>query len=180
MAGYHLARLLQEFPAGSRVGLIGHSHGGLVVLSALHLLGGGTLDDDTRPYRFSGLPGEIPTLRLRAVVIASASDRQWLAPGERFDRALEGGEAVLSLYNPLDPVLVLHPFGRCSDHRRAMGQAGLRRLDEGRLGPLAARYRERNIASFIGANHTFRGTTVIPPVAGWIGSYTWAADAPSP
>jgi hypothetical protein len=35
VAGFHLARFLQGFPAGSRISLVGHSHGGLVASSAL-------------------------------------------------------------------------------------------------------------------------------------------------
>ena len=72
VAGYHLARFLQGFPAGSRISLVGHSHGGLVVLSALQLLAGGTLDTGEE----ATVLGEAsPSIRLRAVVISSGTDR---------------------------------------------------------------------------------------------------------
>jgi hypothetical protein len=160
VAGYHLARFLGRFPPRSRVCLVGHSHGGLAVQAALHLL------------------GATPPLRLRAVLIAPASDRQWIDPGDRLGRSLTATEGVLCLFNPLDPVLPVHPFGRYSDGRRALGVAGLRRIDEGRLGALAARYREINIAPLLGARHTFGGSVELPAVAEWIGTHAWRGTAP--
>jgi hypothetical protein len=171
VAGYHLARFLQGFPSGSRISMIGHSHGGLVVLAALHLLAGGILDDGEEATL---LTEASPALRLRAVVIASASDRQWLGPGERLGEALSACEGLLSLYNPLDPVLFVHPFGRYSDRRRALGKTGMSRIDEERLGPLGARFCQRNIATLLGIRHTFQGSTADPVIARWIGAYTWA------
>jgi hypothetical protein len=171
VAGYHLARFLQGFPSGSRISLIGHSHGGLVVLAALHLLAGGTLDDEHEATMLTEL---VPAIRLRAVVIASASDRQWLDPGERLDRALAACERILCLYNPLDPVLFVHPFGRYSDHRRALGKSGMSRLEEDRLGSLRGRYCQQNIAMLLGVRHTFSASTANPVIARWIRSYTWA------
>ena len=166
--GYHLARLLQSFPPGSRVSLIGHSHGGLAVLSALHLLGGGTLHVGGIAAR---LPANGPHLRLRAVVMAPACDRQWRQPGERLDRAITASEGILCLYNPLDPVLVIHPFGRYSDHRRALGKMGM-----SRAGPTDGRYVERGIGLKIGVRHTFRGTTANPVIARWFAPYTWTGE----
>jgi hypothetical protein len=166
VAGYHLARFIQGFPPGRRVSLIGHSHGGLTVLAALHLLGGGVLQDGADA---TVLPAGGPIPRLRAVVIASACDRHWLDPGERFDRALAATEAVLCLYNRIDPVLIVHPFGQHSDHRRALGKASLRARV--RAGP---QYQERSIGVLIGPRHTFRGTTSHPVIARWIRPYVWS------
>ena len=171
VAGYHLARFLQGFPEGSRVGLVGHSHGGLAVLAALQLLGGGVLEDGREATALASFG---PPLRLRAVVIAATSDRHWLAPGQRFDRALAASEAVLSFYNPLDPALITHPFGRYSEHRKALGKAGMRAWAAD-LGPLADRYREINIAPLLGPRHTFRGTIVRPGIAPWLAAYLWAS-----
>jgi hypothetical protein len=171
VAGYHLARFLQGFPPGSRISLIGHSHGGLVVLAALHLLGGGILDDGEEAIVLTEFRS---ALRLKAVVIASASDRHWLDPGERLGRALSACEGLLCLYNALDPVLFVHPFGRYSDQRRALGKTGMSRPDVERLGSLGSRYCQRNIATLLGIRHTFRGSTANPVIARWIGAYTWA------
>src|ERR1017187_2637802 len=43
VASYHLARFLQESPAGSRVCLMGQSDGGRIALSTMHLLSGAML-----------------------------------------------------------------------------------------------------------------------------------------
>ena len=161
-------------PAGSRVTLIGHSHGGYAVRSALHLIGGGALDDGCDPCRPSVLPEGLPCLRLRTVDIASASDRQWLDPSERLGKALQASEGTLCLYNKLDPVLVVHPFGKYSEHHRALGKTGMSRFEEERLGPMANRYCERGIGSLLGVRHTFRGANAIPTIANWMSPYLWA------
>jgi hypothetical protein len=171
VAGYHLARFLQGFPAGSRISLVGHSHGGLVALSALQLLAGGTLDTGEEA---TALREASPSVRLRAVVISAGTDRDWLDPGGRLDHALGASEGVLSLYNPLDPILTVHPFGRYSDQRRALGKSGMSDLEQQRLGALASRYRQQNIAMQLGPRHTFRGSTGNPVIVGWMRPYTWA------
>jgi hypothetical protein len=171
VAGYHLARFLQGFPAGSRISLVGHSHGGLVALSALHLLAGGTLDtgEEATVLRESS-----PFLHLRAVVIAAGVDRDWLEPGRRLDHALAASEGVLCLYNQLDPVLVVHPFGRYSDQRRALGKWGMSADAQQRLGSLAERYCQRSIALQLGPRHTFRGSTEYQVIVESMRPYTWA------
>jgi hypothetical protein len=171
VAGHHLARVLQGFPAGSRICLVGHSDGGLVALSALHLLAGGTLDtgEEATVLREPG-----PALRLRAVVIAAAVDRDWLDPGRRLDHALGASEGVLCLFNPLDPILVIHPFGWYSDQRRALGKSGMSDVEQERLGPLAGRYCQQNMALQLGPRHTFRGSTRNQAIGGWMRAYTWA------
>jgi Alpha/beta hydrolase family len=171
VAGYHLGRFLQGFPAGSRISLVGHSHGGLVALSAFQLLGGGTLDTGEEA---TVLREASPSLRLRAVVISPGSDRDWLDPGGRLDRALSASEGVLCLYNPLDPILIVHPFGRYSDQRRALGKSGMSDVEQERLGLMAGRYCQQSIALQLGPRHTFRGTTENPVIVGWLRAYTWA------
>ena len=171
VAGYHLARFLQGFPAGSRISLVGHSDGGLIALCALQLLAGGTLDtgEDATVLREPS-----PALRLRAVVIAAAADRDWLDPGHRLDHALAASEGVLCLYNPLDPILAVHPFGWYSDGRRAIGKSGMSNLEQERLGSLAGRYYQQSMASQLGPRHTFRGSVQNRVIAGWMRAYTWA------
>jgi pimeloyl-ACP methyl ester carboxylesterase len=171
VAGFHLARFLQGFPAGSRISLVGHSLGGLVALSALQLLAGGTLDTGEEA---TALREASPSLRLRAVVISAATDRDWLDPGGRLDHALAASEGVLCLYNPLDPILVVHPFGRYSDQRRALGKWGMSDDAQQRLGSLAGRYCQQSIALQLGPRHTFRGSTEYQVIVGWMRSYTWA------
>jgi pimeloyl-ACP methyl ester carboxylesterase len=171
VAGHHLARVLQGFPAGSRICLIGHSDGGLVALSALQLLAGGTLDTGEEA---TVLKEPSTSLRLRAVVISAAADRDWLDPGRRLDHALWASEGVLCLYNPLDPILVVHPFGWYSEQQRALGKSGMSNLEQQRLGSLAGRYRQQSMAWQLGPRHTFRGSTKNQVIAGWMRAYTWA------
>ncbi|MBX6311379.1 MAG: hypothetical protein IRY99_00420 [Isosphaeraceae bacterium] len=179
VSGYHLARFLQAFPPGSRLCLLGQSDGGRLVSSALHLLGGGLLDsmDHDPPV---GLPGGPPSLRLRAVVIAAASDHDWLNPGKRFDHALWACEAFLNLYNRCDRALLPYPLARLSGHHRALGRIGLQGADHHRLGPWAARYAERDMHPYLGREHTLYGALVHPQIARWIAFYTWSTAAPLP
>jgi Alpha/beta hydrolase of unknown function (DUF900) len=171
VAGFHLARYLQGFPARTRISLVAHSHGGLVALSALQLLSGGALDTGEEA---TALREASPSLRLRAVVISAGTDRDWLDPGGRLDHALAATEGVLCLYNPLDPVLIVHPFGRYSDGRRALGKSGMSDAEQQRLGSLAGRYFQQSIAFQLGPRHTFRGTLENPVIVGWMRAFTWA------
>jgi hypothetical protein len=175
VAAYHLARFLQGFPAGSRICLLGQSFGGRVVPAALHLLGGGSLNSHShdRPVR---LPACRSDLHLRAVVIAGASDHDWLDPGERLDRALPACEGLLNLYNRRDEALVLYRLLLRSGHHQALGRLGLTNRDFRRLGPLAARYEEHDLHDILGDEHTLLDAVANPQIARWIAPYAWAPD----
>jgi len=180
VAAYHLARFLQAFPAGSRVCLLGQSYGGRVVPSALHLLGGGELNSQDRdpPVR---LPTLRPDIRVRAVVIAGASDHDWLDPDKRLGRALHGCEGLLNLYNRKDEALRLYPFLLRSGHRRALGRVGLDNRDFARLGPIASRYAEHDVHEVLGREHTLLDAVANPQIAHRIAPYLWNPNpAPAP
>jgi hypothetical protein len=180
VAGYHLARFVQAFPPQSRICLLGQSYGGRVVASALHLLGGGRLNSQSKEPPVS-LPSLRPDLRLRAVVIAGAVDRHWLDPGERLDHALAACEAFLNLYNRRDEALKLYPFLIRSGHHRALGRVGLRASDLKRLGPGAARYAEHDMHDLLGVEHTLLDAVSNPQIARWIAPYVWNFNpGPSP
>jgi hypothetical protein len=172
IAGFHLARFLQAFPASSRISIIGQSYGGRVVPSALHLLGGGCLNSQDRdpPVR---LPTLRPDLILRAIVIAGASDHTWLNPGERLDHALHGCDGLLNLYNRRDEALRLYPFLVRSDHRHALGKVGLSNRDLNRLGPLASRYAEFDVHDELGREHTLLDAVANPRIAQIMAPYLW-------
>ncbi len=175
VAGYHLARFLSAFPAGSRICLIGHSHGGKATLTALHLLGGGaTHSFDHDPLVV--LPSPPPPLHLRAVVMASACDHQWLDPGGELDRALPTCERFLNLYNRHDTILLFYPFTRRGDHHAALGRRGLSFLDHWRLGPLDDKVEEHNMKFFLGHHHVFAEAVTHPKVAAWIAPYAWVEE----
>ena len=175
VAAYHLAVFLADFPAGSRIGLIGQSYGGRVVPSALHVLGGGELRGNSHEPT-ARLAATRPDLRVRAVVIGAASDHDWLDPGQRLDRALHGCEGLLNLYNRKDEALFLYPSLTRSGHRRALGRVGLSNADFRKLGPLAARYEEHDVHDVLGEEHTLLDAVANPRIARWIAPYAWSED----
>jgi hypothetical protein len=175
VAGYHLARFIQAFPPESRVCLLGQSFGGRVVPSALHLLGGGALNSQDHDDPVA-LPGARPDLHLRGVILAGASDRDWLDPGERLDHALLGCEAFLNLYNSRDEALRLYPLLKRSGHRQALGKIGLKPRDFARLGPYAARYEEHDLNPILGTEHTLLDAMANRRISRWIAPYIWSPD----
>ena len=94
IASYHLARFLQEAPAGSRICLFGQSDGGRLALTTMHLLSGAVL-----PAIFGEPAAQLsagrPDLRFRCVIVDAAAGHHWLNPGERLDQALPSCEALL-------------------------------------------------------------------------------------
>lgn len=178
IAGYHLAQVLQAFPSGSRVCLLGQSYGGRVVPSALHLLGGGELSSDRRSQEVS-LTGFRPDLRLRAIVIEAADDHFWLNPGKKLGRALPICEGFLNLHNRQDQVLRIYPLLFTGDRHLALGQIGLLPHDRRRLGPLLSRYAQHDIGPYVGREHTMLGALAHPRVAAEIAPYVWKTD-PTP
>ncbi|WP_406696304.1 hypothetical protein V5E97_35455 [Singulisphaera sp. Ch08] len=175
IAGFHLARFLQQFPPESRITVLGQSYGGRVVPSALYLLGGGCLDSQSHdtPVR---LPGLRPDLHIRAICIEGASDHHWLDPDQRLERALYGCEALLNLYNRKDEALLLNPFLRRGGHHRALGRIGLKPSDLDRLGPLAAKYEEHDTHEQLGVAHTLLDTVANRQCARWMAPYLCAPD----
>ncbi|GAC1469116.1 MAG: hypothetical protein NVSMB9_12550 [Isosphaeraceae bacterium] len=172
VAAFHLARFLQAFPPQSRICLLGQSYGGRVVPSALHLLGGGSLNsqDHDPPVR---LPIQRSDLHVRAVIIAGASDHDWLDPGQRLDHALYGCEGFLNLYNRRDEALRLYPLLKRSGHRKALGKVGLTNRDFAKLGPLAQRYEEHDVDDILGNEHTLLDAVASPEIARRMAPYLW-------
>ena len=175
VAGYHLARFVQGFPAASRVCLLGQSYGGRVVPSALHLLGGGCLNSQAHDdyVRLASLRRD---LHVHGVILAGASDRQWLDPGERLDHALLGCESFLNLYNSRDEALRFYSMLIRSDHHQALGKLGLRNKDFERLGPLASRYEEHDVHELLGREHTLLDAMANRRIARLIAPHVWAPD----
>jgi hypothetical protein len=175
VAGYHLARFVQAFPSESRICLLGQSYGGRVVPSALHLLGGGSLNSQDHDPQVR-LPILRSDLHLRAILLAGSSDHTWLDPGARLDHCLHGCEALLNLYNRRDEALLLYPFLFRSNHHLALGKVGLTNRDLGRLGSLALRYSERDIHDLLGEEHSLLDAVANPQIARAMAFYLWAPD----
>jgi len=175
VAAYHLARFVQQFPPSSRICLLGQSYGGRVVPGALHLLGGGSLNSQSRDPQV-GLPAARPDLQLHGVIIAGASDRTWLDPGQRFDKALSAATGFLNLFNRRDESLILYPLLVRSNHHRALGRLGLSNRDYEKLGLTAERYEEHDIHDILHAEHSLLDAVASPKVGRWIAPYIWAVD----
>ena len=167
-SGYHgvyLARFLNTLPVGSRVCLVGHSHGVRTIAAALHLESGGTVQGNRlcRPQ---------PCVRrYRAVFLAAAIDHHWLDPRERYGRALYGTEALLNLRNRGDFPLSFYPLRKPFGHR-ALAKAGFTNRDRRRLGSWNAKVRELDVTPLIGAQHMwhyyFKQTGISTAIAPYV------------
>jgi len=155
--GIRLARLILSLPAESPVCIIGHSHGGRILASALHLLGGGSscgIQLCQTPCR----------RRIRAIFAAAAIDHHWLNPGERYGQAMCGADCVLNMKSRKDWALAVYPL-RKPFSPRALGQVGFTAKDTVRLGDAACRIAEVDVTSSIGAGHIWPRYTERPDFA---------------
>lgn len=142
--GFRLANLVRSLPPESPVCLIGHSHGARMVASATHLLGGGSLRGEQLC--------ETQERSVRVVLAAAAIDHDWLSPGQRYDRTLNGADCVLNLKSRLDWALCLYPLRRVFS-RRALGHSGFTNTDLRRLGPRAAQVCELDVTGIVKLGH---------------------------
>jgi|GEM_PF-1237759 len=175
-SGYHgvyLARFLNTLPVGSRVCLVGHSHGVRTIAAALHLESGGTVQGNrlcrAHPRDFGKSLG--CARRYRAVFLAAAIDHHWLDPRERYGRALYGTEALLNLRNRGDFPLSFYPLRKPFGHR-ALAKAGFTNRDRRRLGSWNAKVRELDVTPLIGAQHMwhyyFKQTGISTAIAPYV------------
>jgi hypothetical protein len=176
IAAYHLARFLQEAPAGARVCLVGQSDGGRVSLTTLHLLSGAVL-----PAICGEPAGQLsagrPDLRCRCVIVDAAAGHHWLNPGERLDHVLPYCDAFYNIYNSGDVVLMLFILGRFTGFRPAIGRVGLTSHDMKALGALSAKVEQIDLHSRVGFSHTSVAQALgFPDVAARIGQYTSWGD----
>lgn len=180
IASYHLARVLQEMPAGAQICLFGQSDGGRLALCTMHLLSGALL-----PPIFgepsAQLSGGRPDLRLRCVSVNAAAGHHWLNPGQRLDGALPSCEALLNIYNPADAALAFFILGRFTGFRPPIGSVGLTSHDLKALGPdLSRRVEQINLHSRVGFSHTsFTQALGFSDVAERIARYTSFGDVAS-
>jgi esterase/lipase superfamily enzyme len=155
----YLAKLVTQLPQEQQVCIVGHSHGARVTVAALHLLGGGRLEEgQVLPAGFTYPP------HLRAVLIAAAIDHNWLNPGQRYDRALVVPERVLLIRNSRDGWLTVYPSRKVFGER-ALGKDGLGRDDRFALGPAGAKVVELNAAEFAAWHHSFEDYHQRPELA---------------
>ncbi len=144
--GFHLGYLLTQIPESCPVTLIGHSHGGRLILSTMHLAGGGTIEGNRFPYSMGA------NRRFRAVLAAGALDHNWLNPGQPYSCALNRLECLLNLQNKEDRALFFYPLSRPFAHR-AIARAGVTPRDYEKLGYNGAKIRDVDVTSAVGAHH---------------------------
>ncbi|HWL10251.1 MAG TPA: alpha/beta hydrolase [Planctomicrobium sp.] len=144
--GFHLGYLLTQIPESSPVTLIGHSHGGRLLLSTMHLAGGGTIEGHYFPYSMG------QNRRFRAVLAAGALDHNSLNPNRSYGCALNRLECLLNLQNRSDRALAFYPLSRPFAHR-AIARTGITGRDSRQLGPNAAKIRDVDITNTVGPSH---------------------------
>ncbi len=170
--GYQFAQLLTQLPAHTRITLMGQSNGARIILSAVHLLRGETLEG------YHGIPefrlaSSRPDLRVRLILLEAAVGHNWLGMGARLDGAVPASEAILNLYNRLDLALLAYPHGRYTGFRPALGRLGLTPHDRQRLGPLSGRVAQYELHAAFGSRHVlFPEALTVPEITQVVASYT--------
>ncbi len=147
--GFHVGRLMNCIPESCPVTFMGHSFGCRVILSTLHLAGGGAVQGMT-------FPGAMTSHRYRAVFAAAAVDHHWMNPGDRFGCALPRTECIVNLRNRKDLPLALYPLTR-PFAGRALARSGLTRRDTRLLGPESQKVVSIDVTAIEGHNHLWPG-----------------------
>lgn len=123
---YYLARWLDtQIEPGAPISLIGHSFGPRIIAGALHLLGGGPIDDRTLTSQTVSAWSGGRRNPIRLVLMAAALGDNGLAPDAVYGRALKLVDRALVTCNPCDRVLRWYP--RVADHScgdQALGAIG--------------------------------------------------------
>jgi hypothetical protein len=147
--GYYLAWFLDRLNPDVPVGIWGHSFGARIATGALHLLGDGTLAGQQLADRAD----ESPRF-MRAALLASALDCDWLLPGHCHGQALSQLDDLLLVNNGCDRLLMRYEllYGRRSC-REALGYVGL----PTRYLPTeeAQKVSQMNAAGYVGKQHQF-------------------------
>jgi hypothetical protein len=173
--GAYLASVISQLPADQQVAIVGHSHGARTAAAAMHLLGGGALEEGP------GLPaGSTYPRQVRAVMIAAAIDHNWLNPGQRYGQALLVPERILLVRNSRDSTLAVYPMRKFMGER-ALGKDGLGQDDRFALGSLGPKVVELNAAEFADWHHSFADFHQHPELAAALLPYVYfREDAVSP
>ncbi len=120
----YLAAWLGQLRPGVKVCLTGHSFGPRIITGALHLLAGGELACQTLPAETVAAWAGGKRNPIRAVLMASAMDADWLAPGSCHGLALTLPDQVLVTCNGCDRVLRWYPHLWGRHGPQAMGFVG--------------------------------------------------------
>ena len=170
--GFHITRMLNCVPESCPVSFIGHSLGCRVILSTLHLAGGGDVQGMT-------YPGAMTSHRYRAVFAAAAVDHNWLNPGERYGCALPRTECILNLRNRRDFALAFYPLHR-PFAGRALARSGLTRRDTRKLGIESEKVISLDVTHIQGHNHMWPGYFQSPEIAAAIAPVIYFPETKAP
>jgi hypothetical protein len=167
-AAFHLARFIDGIRSDVHVGLTAYSFGARIALGALQLLGGGTLNGQTIPLETAATR---PAMDV--VLIAAATDNDWLLPGHARGKALKVVNRMLLVRNSCDKVLRFYRwlYGRrsCAQALGAIGMGGLWQLgaDQGKIAQFDA-------CCLVGADHYWANYFASPAIVGRILPYIFA------
>lgn len=142
--GYYIAKLTNMMSTAQPLTLSGHSYGGVTVVSALHLLAGGSLDC----ISFAEAREE-ERKNLRGVIISGAFDCDSLYPGFRYGKALVAADGFYTTYNDTDSTLKRWPTHSFRG-QQAIGYVG---LCISRLGENAYKVSQERLTEDVGKSH---------------------------
>ncbi len=140
--GWQLAWAVDQLPPDAPLALVGYSYGARVVTGALHVLGGGRLNELALPTRVHADRAPI-----RVALVAAAVDAHWLRPDGYHGRAMTQVESLLLVNNQLDPAMRFYPISPIGRRAAALGFAGLRGGDD------AAKIRSFDVTGAVGRHH---------------------------
>ncbi len=170
--GFYVAEMISMIPDDHPISLIGHSHGARLVVSTLHVLGGGRVDD----VAFAG--GPYHRHRVRAVLAAAAFDHDWLNPGELYDRAVQRPEAILNLVNRRDRALGFYPLHRPLT-LAAAARSGFTPGDRQSIGPQSQKLVDYDVTERVGTGHVWPTYYTNAGIAQSIAPYVLFHDQPA-
>lgn len=142
---YYLAWFLAQLPSDARVSVAGSALGCQVAQGALHLVGGGALNDARLV-----LPEGHKWPPIATVFIAPAVNNDWLYPGGYHQQAISATLQLLLVNNPTD--VALCRYGQPWKSKPvALGQSGL--TDVEKLGEFSQRIEQYDASEQIGEAH---------------------------
>lgn len=160
--GHYLAQLISQLPEQHDISLLGHSHGARIVSSALHLIGGGSVQGVS--LNECGIHVPCHSRRIRAVFAAAAINHNWLNPGQRYGCSLNCTECLVNLRNKKDRALLFYPI-LAPISRRALARTGFTYLDRRALGDCLSRVNDIDVSKCVGAGHMFPNYYSHPEIA---------------
>ncbi|MBD15249.1 MAG: hypothetical protein CMJ72_08815 [Planctomycetaceae bacterium] len=144
---WQFAWLLQQFPAKTKLSLVGYSYGARIVSGALHLLQGGQLGK----LKMNTPSNEEPS-QYRAALIAAAYDESWIEPGNYYGRAIQQIERMIISSNKQDPAMRFYHLSNGRGRIHALGRQGITHLSS--LGASADRIRHVDFSEHVGRSHS--------------------------